>query len=252
MDALNYLGYDPNKELPIVTKIKSDVKKLNDKQLIISKIKDMETKLNFEYEKKRLIWSESDEAEANADKKSASKKSSKTVIEAPLVPEIFEPTKVKLSSSNIHENIEKISQFLQDVNDNRISKNNKSPQKAKSATSNFLSKLVLDKSDFLTSSVKSLNSISDMPSLEDFSSINKLDVKKHSTENAGYIDDDNDETNSIYYDEFLGLPASQHHPHHNSVNNKQINSDHLRSIQRSNATSHTISSLKIDTILEES
>lgn len=239
MDALNYLGYDPNKELPIVAKIKSDVKKLNDKNLIISKIKEMETKLNFEYEKQRLIWTEKEDPENKSAKKH----------QTPVPPEIFEPVKFQFNldvNSNKDEYMEKISQFLEEVN---TYTKNKPSKKVKNSTTNFLSKLVLEKSDFLTSSAKSMNSISDMPSLEDFSSINKLDTKKHQHQESGDdIDDENDEINSIYYDEYIGQP------HQKGPQNpiKQINSDHLRSMQRSNATTNTHSSLKIDTIMEES
>lgn len=239
MDALNYLGYDPNKELPIVAKIKSDVKKLNDKNLIISKIKEMEAKLNFEYEKQRLIWNEKEDSDPKSAKNNQPSRP----------PEMFEPIKFKLNidmNSNTDEYMEKISEFLEEVNTNS---KNKPPKKVQSSTTNFLSKLVLEKSDFLTSSAKSMDSVSDIPSLEDFSSINKLDTKKHHhTESGDYIDDDNEEINSIYYDEYIGQPQPK--VPQNPI--KHVNSENLRSIQRSNATNNTQSSLKIDTIIEES
>jgi hypothetical protein len=249
MDALKYLGYDPNKELPIVAKIKSDVKKLNDKNLIISKIKDMESKLNFEYEKKRLIWSENESAT-----KKAAAQTQQTQTTAP-PPEIFEPTQFKFTMDVVthkDEYMEKISEFLEEVN---RSTKNKSAKKVKSSGSNFLSKLVLDKSDFLTSSAKSMNTMSDMPSLEDFSSIHNAKKHHHHHQEIGeFIDDDNEEINSIYYDEFIGQPQQQQLQNQKTSQNqnKQINSDHLRSTQRSNATNNTQSSLKIDTIIEES
>ena len=109
MDALNYLGYDPNKELPIVAKIKSDVKKLNDKNLIISKIKEMEAKLNFEYEKQRLIWNEKEDSDPKSAKNNQPSRP----------PEMFEPIKFKLNidmNSNTDEYMEKISEFLEEKN----------------------------------------------------------------------------------------------------------------------------------------
>jgi len=254
MDALKYLGYDPNKELPIVAKIKSDVKKLNDKNLIISKIKDMESKLNFEYEKKRLIWSESE----SATRKARQQQQTAATTPAP-PPEIFEPTQFKFTmdaAAHADEYMEKLSDVLEEVN---RSTKNKPAKKVKSSGSNFLSKLVFDKSDFMTSSAKSMNTMSDMPSLEDFSSIHN--AKKHHhhhqhQEIGEFIDDDNEEINSIYYDEFIGQPQQQQQQQQTQKTsqnqNKQINSDHLRSTQRSNATNNTHSSLKIDTIIEES
>ncbi len=258
MDALKYLGYDPHKELPIITKIKNDVKKLNDKQLIISKIRDIEAKLNFEADKERFIWNEKDDEylvqqQKKSDKKSdKNAKSNKTQTPAPQ-SELFEPTKIKidLASAKKIDNIERISLFLEEAN--TIAKN-KPPKVKSSTTSTFLSKLVLEKSDFLTSSVKSMNSSSDIASLEDFSSINKIDRKPgHDTIDHEIVDDDEDEhTNSIYYEDFLGRnngPTSQQIQH----NAKQpVNSDHLRTGQKSTLTNATISTLKIDTILEES
>ena len=58
MEALNHLGYNPRKELPIVTKIKADVAKFCHKEIIIEKIKQLEKELEFEEDKKRLIWNE--------------------------------------------------------------------------------------------------------------------------------------------------------------------------------------------------
>lgn len=50
-----YFGRDPNKELPVVTKIKADIKKLNDKKLIIQRIYEMEKEEKFQIDKKLLI-----------------------------------------------------------------------------------------------------------------------------------------------------------------------------------------------------
>lgn len=61
MNALIHFGFDPNRELPIVSQIKEDVKKLNNKELIFKKITQIERQLNFESDKKRLIWNEEDE-----------------------------------------------------------------------------------------------------------------------------------------------------------------------------------------------
>jgi hypothetical protein len=43
------MGYNPNRELPIVTKVKSDVARFNDKQLIINKLKQIEKQLMLVY-----------------------------------------------------------------------------------------------------------------------------------------------------------------------------------------------------------
>ena len=56
MTTLIHCGYNPNRELPIVTKIKSDVAKFNDKQMIISKLKTIEKQLMFQFDKQRFIW----------------------------------------------------------------------------------------------------------------------------------------------------------------------------------------------------
>ena len=64
MSALNHLGYNPKRELPVVTKIKSDVTRMGSKNLIISKIKELETKLTFEEDKDRLLWLEQDDINA--------------------------------------------------------------------------------------------------------------------------------------------------------------------------------------------
>ncbi len=49
MTTLIHMGYNPNRELPIVTKVKSDVARFNDKQLIINKLKQIEKQLMLVY-----------------------------------------------------------------------------------------------------------------------------------------------------------------------------------------------------------
>lgn len=61
MGALNQLGYNPNRELPIVTKIRSDVSRMGDKTLILQKIKALDEQLAMDADKKRLLWNESDQ-----------------------------------------------------------------------------------------------------------------------------------------------------------------------------------------------
>jgi hypothetical protein len=61
MVALNHLGYDPLKEVPIVTKIKSDIKKFNDKNQVISRIKELERDYYYKIDKKQFIWSQEDQ-----------------------------------------------------------------------------------------------------------------------------------------------------------------------------------------------
>jgi hypothetical protein len=83
MDTLDYLGYDSSKELPLVTKIKQDIKKLNSKQHIIKKIRELESELNFEADKRRFIWHE--------DKKQAGSVKDENVNFRVESAEIFEP-----------------------------------------------------------------------------------------------------------------------------------------------------------------
>jgi hypothetical protein len=65
MSALNYLGYDPNREIPLVTKIKQDVKKFNDKNQIINRIKELETETYFNMDKKQFIWTDDNDGAEN-------------------------------------------------------------------------------------------------------------------------------------------------------------------------------------------
>lgn len=61
---MNHLGYNPKRELPVVSKIKADVTRMGSKTLIISKIKELETKLTFEEDKGRLLWLDQDDINA--------------------------------------------------------------------------------------------------------------------------------------------------------------------------------------------
>ena len=45
MTTLIHMGYNPNRELPIVTKVKADVARFNDKKIIINKLKQIEKQL---------------------------------------------------------------------------------------------------------------------------------------------------------------------------------------------------------------
>jgi hypothetical protein len=56
--ALNHFGFDANKELDVVSTIKKDILKLNTKDRIWRKIKEIENELNFDFDKNRLIWSD--------------------------------------------------------------------------------------------------------------------------------------------------------------------------------------------------
>ena len=56
-----HLGYNPNRELPIVAKIKSDVSKFNDKNAIVKRIKELDREKKFEEDIERFIWNDKDE-----------------------------------------------------------------------------------------------------------------------------------------------------------------------------------------------
>lgn len=126
MDVLVHLGYDPTSELPIVTRIKNDVKKLNDKNVIISKIMKIEKESEFEFEKKRLIWDEKENEVTN--RNSSRDKLSRSSYDSfgPFEPKIVEKQPIK--------------------------KLNK-----KTTPANFLSKLVQQETKEMTSSRNSLN-----------------------------------------------------------------------------------------------
>lgn len=127
MDALVHLGYDPKSELPIVTKIKNDVKKLNDKNVIIGKIMEIEKESEFEFEKKRLIW---DEKEKDVAKKDSSRdKSSHSSMDS-FGP--FEPKTIEKQPK-------------------------KKLNKKRTTPASFLSKLVQQETKEMTSSRNSLN-----------------------------------------------------------------------------------------------
>lgn len=61
MEALRQLGYNPKRELPIVAQIKADVSKLGDKAAILARIKELDKALDYEADKKRLLWSQADQ-----------------------------------------------------------------------------------------------------------------------------------------------------------------------------------------------
>lgn len=85
-DALIFFGRDPNKELPIVAKIRADIKKLNDKNLIIRRIYEMEKEEKFQIDKKLLIGNQSEEQDAQQSQENLFKKS----------PQLFQPKKNRL------------------------------------------------------------------------------------------------------------------------------------------------------------
>ena len=62
MEALRQLGYNPNRELPIVAQIKADVSKLGDKVSILARIRELDKALDYEADKKRLLWCKEDQA----------------------------------------------------------------------------------------------------------------------------------------------------------------------------------------------
>lgn len=127
MDALVHLGYDPTRELPLVTKIKNDVKKLNDKNAIINKIMEIEKEREYEFEKKRLIWDENEKEQTTADS-----------------------TRDKLSQSSF----DSFGPFEPRL----IEKKNKSNRKSKRVSPNsFLSKLVQHDAREMASSRNSLS-----------------------------------------------------------------------------------------------
>jgi outer membrane biosynthesis protein TonB len=74
-EALSILGRDPNQDMPMVTQIKDEVRKLNTKEIIWTKIKDLEAKLDFEYNKKRFIGDENNEVVESIKSDNQSKKS---------------------------------------------------------------------------------------------------------------------------------------------------------------------------------
>lgn len=165
MEALVHLGYDPNKELPIVSKIKSDVKRLNDKNVIIKKIYEIEKQRNLEIEKRRLIWNEVDlESQCNykGSQQDVSSDSSMNEMFGPFEPKLIEKTKNQIKNKS-----DKGKNFL---NTSQLSKNNQKNRKKNGLQiSNFLSKLVRSDSKS-SSSLSSLNL--DLNSLEDYSNEN--------------------------------------------------------------------------------
>lgn len=74
------MGRDPNQDMPMVIQIKDEVRKLNTKEIIWSKIKNLEAKLDFEYNKQRFIGDQNietnEELPENISNDNQSKKSS--------------------------------------------------------------------------------------------------------------------------------------------------------------------------------
>jgi hypothetical protein len=79
MVALNHLGYDPLKEVPIVTKIKSDIKKFNDKNQVITRIKELEREFYYKIDKKQFIWSEEDQIKLEKSKANSLNRGASTI-----------------------------------------------------------------------------------------------------------------------------------------------------------------------------
>lgn len=97
--AIDYFGYDPEQDMPIVAKIKADIKRFNDKKQILRRIMEMEKELDFDYDRQRFLWSEKmqeavdeqKEAEAQANKKiddSSNKENEKIKSEAASIEDI--------------------------------------------------------------------------------------------------------------------------------------------------------------------
>lgn len=146
MEALVHLGYDPNRELPIVSKVKEDVKKLNDKNVIVKKILELEKVRDFEFEKKRLIWDESEAVDAKKDVNSF-----RGIVS--------------------HSSFESFGPF--DVNQNSKKTNSKHK---KSKESNFLSKLIKnEQAKDLSLSLSSLN-FDSKSSFEEYANDNKKSI----------------------------------------------------------------------------
>lgn len=159
MDALIHIGHDPSKELPIVLKIKADIKKLNDKNVIIKKIFEIEKSLNFELEKKRLIWDEKDE-DSNSNTKESIATSEMSLRESfrHFEPRLIEKSKMKRQSKNSTESKKNWSKGVSKIKSLKNDKN--------SIYSGFLSKLIKNESKELTLSLSSLNY--DSNSFEEF------------------------------------------------------------------------------------
>lgn len=78
-DALSMLGCDPGQDMPILAQIKTEVRKLNTKQIIWTKITNLEKALEFEHNKRRFIYSEEpDDDETTDDRPKTPSKNSKT------------------------------------------------------------------------------------------------------------------------------------------------------------------------------
>jgi hypothetical protein len=94
MVALNHLGYDPLKEVPIVTKIKEDIKKFNNKNQVIGRIKELEKEFYYEIDKKTYIWT--DEENEKSGKQALKSRSFDSFGSKPgTAATVFHPVRVK-------------------------------------------------------------------------------------------------------------------------------------------------------------
>lgn len=141
------MGYDTSREFPIITKLKQDVKNLNQKNHIVAKIYELERQLRHEADKQRLVWVDSTTTTTTTTNTTTSSSLSKNDYSTNSEyfvqsVEIFEPRlkQSKATSSN-----------------NKPSPNNK--KKNKNATNNnksFLSKLVTSAKASTSSSTSSV------------------------------------------------------------------------------------------------
>lgn len=172
MVALNYLGFDPRQEVPIVTRIKSDIKKFNDKNQVIHRIKELDKELDYKLDKERYIWSEENESKPATSslprRKSTTtggagrrlKKSSKSassafssIDEEKHPPSVFEPRLVKelnmptARSLDLYESLQVINSYLVDnIKREKLLRRSLSKQQAdnlsNASESSFLARLV--------------------------------------------------------------------------------------------------------------
>lgn len=246
-NALDYFGFDPNKELPIVTKIRTDVKKLNDKNVIIQKIKEMEKDINFKMDKDRFIWNEEEEEKQRkkSSRTKSGKKKSLTKKQEQKPPEIFEPKQV-IVSQNAKNSLDQISKYLEDTTKNSKmarSVNNSRTDKSKSKPAHFLSKLVSTSSDdrnLVTGSLRSFSGELNSNTFNEFLNANKKSNRTSSDDGYEDNDDAKSEESDNYFEQYAKAPGASAA--------EQINPNRSISYQ---TTVATISSQRIDTILEE-
>ena len=133
--ALDYLGFDPNSEIPIITKIKEDVKKFNDKNQIINRIKELEDQAHFAIDKKHFIWLENENEKEKSDKcvkafyyggktsaksrhnSSRSRRSRSLSFNSGQTVPVFEPSTMRILNDkskhfDMHDSIELINKYL--------------------------------------------------------------------------------------------------------------------------------------------